>query len=175
MNDERLTEFDVLLREFVGRFRPSGVLGEFNADLVRLESTALSALDGVYSKLPGKFPPLYERMVLTYRWHRSEVGDFDIFGSPPGPALDGLLSEILRDSNLSEMCLPNGFIQFGSGPDDSYDPLCFDLSRKTAQEDFAIVRLDHERILCNRKIKIVRTVAQSFESLVRDIVSKSAE
>lgn len=86
--------------------------------------------------------------------------------------LDGLLSELLRDLNLSETCLPNGFIQFGSGPNNSYDPLCFDLSRKTSRSDFAIVRLDHEQILCNCKIKIVQTVAQSFESFVHDIVSR---
>jgi hypothetical protein len=173
MNDECLTEFDALLREFVGRFSPSGVLCEFDGDLVRRERTPLLALDDIYSKLPGKFRPLYERMVLTHRWYRSEVGDFEFFGSPPGPALDGLLAELLRDENLSQPCLSAGFIQFGSGPDDSYDPLCFDLSRKTAQNDFAIVQLDHEQILCNWKIKIVQTLAPSFESFVHDIVSRS--
>lgn len=93
MSDDRLIEFDLLLKEFVGNFCPSEILCESDGELVRLETTPLSALNAVYSKLPGKFPPLYQRLVLTYRWHRSEVGDFDIL-------------EILLD-RCSMGCCPN--------------------------------------------------------------------
>jgi len=171
MTNKRLDEFDTMLKRFVGRFEESGVLCEYDGDLVRRQDTDCSALDAVYAKLPGKFPPLYERLVLTYRWYRSEVNEFfDIFGNPPGAGLDGLSDELYADKNLWEACIPNGYLQFGSGPS-FYDPLCFDLSRKTNRNDYAIVQLDHEQILCNSRIKVVQILAPSFESLVLSVIA----
>jgi hypothetical protein len=121
--------------------------------------------------------------VLTYRWYRSELdvldifdgwsnpSTFDIFGNPPGFGLSGFRKELFRDPGLSETSLPNGFVQFGSGPNGHYDPICFDTSRRNSKHDFAIVQLDHEAILCRYKIKVVQTIAPSFESLVNAVIS----
>ncbi len=40
------------------------------------ESTDPACLVAVYSKLPAKFPPLYEKLVLTYRWQEVDLGLF---------------------------------------------------------------------------------------------------
>jgi len=45
-----------------------------------------------------------------------------------------------------------------------------DTSRKNAKQDFAIVQLDHEAILCRYKVKIIQTIAPSFESLVNTLI-----
>ena len=187
----KVQEMDTLLGKFVARFNVStevelardAATGEFEGELVRREATAHAALDNVYSTMPSKFPPLYERLVLTHRWYRSELDVFDIFdgwsnpvtfdilGNPPGGGLEGLQKELLRDPGLSETCLPNGFIQFGIGPDAHYDPICFDTSRKSGKYDCPIVQLDHEEILCKYKIRIIQTLAPSFESFVHAVIS----
>jgi hypothetical protein len=187
-----MKQLDDLLEEFVGCFNAStlvevsrecGVLGEYEGELVRRQDTPNFALDKLYSELPSRFPLLYERFVLTYRWYRSEVNvldlfkgcpgqnSFDLFGNPPGESLDGLRTELFRDPALIETCLPHGYIQFASGPNGHYDPICFDTSNKNSDHDFAIVWLDHEEILCNSKIRVIQTIAPSFESLISTAIS----
>jgi hypothetical protein len=192
MNVTRTVEMDSLLEKFVARFnvsatvessRDCGVIGAYEGDIVRREITPHRTLEQIYSEIPFKFPPLYERLVLTYRWYRSELdvfetfnyrsglNTFDIFGNPQGSGLNGLREVLFGDSALTETCLPKGYVQFGSGPNGLYDPICFDTSRKNAKQDFAIVQLDHEAIHCRYKIKIVQTIAPSFESLVNTVLS----
>ena len=192
MKAEQIKQLDDLLEEFVGCFNAStlvevsrecGVVGEYEGELVRRRDTPKFALDKLYSELPSRFPPLYERLVLTYRWYRSEVSvvdlfkgcpgqnSFDLFGNPPGESLDGLRTELFRDPGLFETCLPHGYIQFASGPNGHYDPICFDTSRKNSEQDCAIVHLDHEEILCNSKIRVIQTIAPNFESLVTTAIS----
>jgi hypothetical protein len=161
------------------------VVGEYEGELVRKQGTPQFALDKFYSEFPFKFPPMYERLVLTYRWYRSEVNvrdlfqnsrglnSFDLFGNPPGESLDALHTELFGDPGLSKPCMSNGYVQFASGPNGSYDPICFDTSQKNSRRDFAIVQLDHEAILCNNKLRMIRTIAPSFESLVRTVISSA--
>lgn len=125
MEAEELLQVDNLLQRFVACLNASalvncsrecGVAGEYEGDLVRRQSTPELALDRLYSELhlPSKFPLLYERLVLTFRWYRSEVNvldlikdrsglnAFDLFGNPAGEGLDGLRLEIFRDAGLLE-------------------------------------------------------------------------
>lgn len=66
----------------------------------RRVGTDSRSLDALYAKLPAKFPPLYERMVLTYRWAEVDLGSFTLFANPPGPDLSRLLKEISKDPAL---------------------------------------------------------------------------
>ena len=44
-------------------------------------------LDPLYAKLSGRFPALYERLVLTYRWAQVDLGSFRLLPNPPGEDL----------------------------------------------------------------------------------------
>jgi hypothetical protein len=83
-----------------------------------------SALDPLYAKLPSRFPPLYEHLVLTYRWADVDLGSYRLVGNPLGPDLSGLLDKLLKDKFLSAYLLKSGYIPFGKGPDIDYDPVC---------------------------------------------------
>src|SRR5690242_15812018 len=51
-------------------------------------ATDVSALKGLYAKIPGPLPALYERLALTYRWLEVNVGDqLRLLANPPGPTL----------------------------------------------------------------------------------------
>jgi len=77
---------------------------------------------------------------------------------------------MLKDKFLST-CLPkSGYIPFGKGPDIDYDTVCFDLKSRKKNREFSIVKLDHEEILCNERIKVVAELAPTFEQLVRTTI-----
>jgi len=137
--------------------------------------TPRSCLTEVYANLPGLFPPLYERLVLSYRWAEVDLHLYRLLANPPGPTLTGLIHEMTKDSGLWESLVPAGFIQFGKGPDVDYDPVCFDTNTRKKNRDCRIVKIDHEEILCNYRVKVVAEIAPSFEQLVLETIRRAAD
>jgi hypothetical protein len=137
-------------------------------------NTEVSALEPIYSKLPARFPRLFERLVLSYRWAEVDLQSYRLLANPPGPGLGGLLHEISQDSTLWKCLLKAGYIQFGKGPDVDYDPVCFDISSRTKNGDYKIVKIDHEEILCNDRVKVVAELAASFEQLMLRTIDEAS-
>jgi len=133
-------------------------------------TTAPSDLNLVYAKLPARFPPLFERLVLKYRWAEVDLQSYTLLANPPGEDLGGLLGEISKDRGLWDALLPAGYIQFGKGPGVDCDPVCFDLKSRKKNKDCRIVKIDHEEILCNYRVKVVAELAPSFEQLMLDTI-----
>jgi len=130
-------------------------------------------LGPLYANLPARFPPLYEQLVLSYRWAEVDLQSFRLLANPPGSDLSRLLAEVEKDKGLRESLIPAGYMKFGKGPDMDYDPVCFDIKSRTKRKDYRIVKIDHEEILCNRRIKVVAELAQSFEQLVRQTIERA--
>jgi hypothetical protein len=130
-------------------------------------------LDPLYARLPARFPPLYERLVLSYRWAEVDLGSFTLLANPAGADLSGLLAEVEKDKGLTESLIPAGYIKFGKGPDMDYDPVCFDIKARTKRKDYRIVKIDHEEILCNYRVKVVAELAPSLEELVRQTIERA--
>jgi hypothetical protein len=128
--------------------------------------TDFSALDPIYAKVPAPFPVHYERLVLSYRWAEVDLQTYALHANPPGPDLSGLLQETAKDLHLWNSLLRAGYVPFGKGPDMDYDRVCFDLSSRKKNRDFGIVKIDHEEILCNGRVKVVRKLAPSFYQLM---------
>ena len=59
------------------------------------------------------------------------------------------------------------------GPDLDYDPVSFDLKSRNKNGDYRIVKIDHEEILCNNRIRVVAELAPSFEHLVRQTIDQA--
>jgi hypothetical protein len=72
-----------------------------------------------------------------------------------------------------EALIPAGLIQFGKGPDLDYDPVCFDIKTRKQGGDCRIVKIDHEEILCNNRIKVVAELAPSFYQLVLQTIDRA--
>lgn len=136
-----------------------------------LQKTDSSKLEPLYAKLPARFPPLYEQLVLTYRWAEVDLGSYRLCGNPPGPDLLGLFRKMQYDRIIFAFLLKSGFIPFGKGPDMDYDPVCFDLTHRKKNRECEVVKLDHEEILCNERIKAVARLAPTFEALVGDTIA----
>lgn len=136
-------------------------------------STDRRLLDPLYAKLPARFPPLYEQLVLSYRWAEVHLQTFTLLANPAGADLSGLLAEIQRDKGLTESLIPAGYIKFAKGPDMDYDPVCFDIKNRTKSKDYRIVKIDHEEILCNWRVKVVAELAPSFEQLMAQTIARA--
>lgn len=137
----------------------------------RKSETDASSLEMLYAKLPARFPPLFERLLLTYRWAEVDLETYKLLPNPPGPDLQGFLREMSRDKGLWEALIPAGFLQFGRGPDIDYDPVCFDISSRTKNRDMRIVKIDHEEILCNYRVKVIAELAPTFLALAQSTVT----
>jgi hypothetical protein len=149
----------------------TGEENQFGGKLWRPVSQATdpSMLDPLHAKLPGRFPPLYEQLVLTYRWADVDLVSYRLLGNPIGPNPSGLLDKMLKDKFLSTCLLKSAYIPFGKGPDIG-DPVCFDLKSPKKNREFSIVKLPHEEILCNERIKVVAELAPTFEQLLRTTI-----
>jgi hypothetical protein len=133
-------------------------------------ATPGAALEALNKGLPGRLPRLFEALLSTYRWPEADLDSVFFFANPPGADLSGFVDQVLQDRGLADSLLPARLVQFGRGPGGSYDPVCFDLHRSHAG-DCPIVRVDHEEILCNCRIKVVGQLADTFRSLVTAIVT----
>jgi hypothetical protein len=137
----------------------------------RKSETDISALESIYNKLPARFPPLFERLLLTYRWAEVDLQAYRLLPNPLCDDLDGFFQQMTGDKRLWESLIPAGFIQFGRGPDIDYDPVCFDIGSRKNNREMRVVKIDHEEILCNDRIRVVAELAPSFEALAQDTIA----
>lgn len=135
--------------------------------------TERSELEILYQKLPARLPSLYEELILSYRWAEVDLQSYRLSANPPGATLKGLFEELSSDQGLWEFLISSGFIRFGKGPDVDYDPVCFDLRSRSRNGDYRIVKIDHEEILCNNRIKVVDELAPGFEHLVLSTIERA--
>lgn len=137
-------------------------------------STEHSCLEALYAKLPARFPPLYERLVLSYRWAEIDLGLFRLLANPPGSSLAGLGEEFSRHQAMQEILFQNKCLQFGKGSDLNYDAVCFDWGRRLNDGDCPVIQIDHEEILCNYRFKKVAELAPSFRELMKLVIASAA-
>src|ERR1700680_1165812 len=119
---------DNLIERFIASFNKLDEMADFTALKVPTDS---SQLEPLLAKLPARFPPLFQDLILSYRWAEVDLGSFRLLPNPPGPDLSGLLTEMTRDPAFWESLPSAGYIQFGRGPDIDYDPVCFDIRSRT--------------------------------------------
>lgn len=162
-----------LLSKFVRCFADDGMSSEHEGDLVIHQMTDASALEAIYENIPIRFPSLLEKLLLTYRWYGADTGLFRIFPNPPGSDFSEFISNMQRDNVMFDTCLKNGFVMFGLGPDMRHDAVCFDVRKSTHGRKYPVVKLDHEQILCNSRIKIIEVLSENFYELVRLVIEST--
>jgi hypothetical protein len=127
------------------------------------------AVQELYACVPGPLPPLYERLILSYRWTEVDLGRLRLLANLP-PGLRGLTAAICKDKTLFDTLVPAGFVQFGKGPDYDYDPICFDLHSRQTDGDCRVVKFDHEDILGDGRLREVCELAPTFRSLMKLVI-----
>jgi hypothetical protein len=80
-----------------------------------------------------------------------------------------LSSRVLKDPGVFPTLHQHGFLQFGLPHEGNYDPVCFDMKKRTGG-DAPIVQLDHEEILIRSRIRVVNTIASSLCDFMRSAI-----
>ena len=143
------------------RWRPARV--EVGADV----------LAGFRNRLQMTLPPLYERLICSWRWPEVELGRIRLFANPPGPDLASLAERILREPVFCGHLVANGFIPFAF--EGSYDPVCFDLNHRRLDGDCPIVAFEHEAMLSFDRVGESWTRWSSFRQLMTETIEEAAD
>jgi hypothetical protein len=126
-------------------------------------STRMAELE---ASLPKRLPQSFESLLSRYSFPSFDVGGISFFG---WESASSELFEVAYSAkgSLSEVLLPSGYIQVGRSDTGGFDAVCFDLNTQRQNREWRIVQIDHEEILCNRKVKIRGELWSSFRKLVQ--------
>jgi len=133
-------------------------------------STPARHLVELYRLIPGPLPPLFEELLLSYRWLEVDLRLLRLRPNPPGPGLVGFADSILEDVALTDYLFPRRLVPFGKGAGTNYDPVCFDLSKAGANCDRPVVQLDHEDILSSSVQVKEWMIAVTFRNLIDQVL-----
>ena len=139
----------------------------------RIKSSAEAPwLDAFESKLFKPLPPTFRSLVRRYAFMGFEIGKV-LMCPNTGTAVDGEFANYVgSDKRLQEVLIPAGCLHFARLGTGDYDPICFDTNRGHGRE-YPIVQVDHEEILCNRRLKVVAELAPSFRRLVEEYLGNN--
>jgi len=109
--------------------------------------TPKSQLRPIYDRFGKPFPPLYERLILTWKWlDVSTKKKVRLFANPPGPTLEPFDRKIFNDTVFHQHLIAAGFVLFGLDIN-NYDPICFDTNQPLWDGDCMVVKFEHEAML----------------------------
>lgn len=193
MSSEEVLRRKALIDQFVGSFEKLDDMTAFPHETIALQfattepdeygwvdwrpkkvQTDPSALEPIYSKIPARFPRLFEQLLLSYRWAEIDLVDYRLLPNPLGSGLEDFFQYISGDPAIWNALIPAGYVQFGKGADMDYDPVCFDISSRRKNGDYKIVKIDHEEILCYDRVKVVGELAPGFEELVVRTIERAS-
>ena len=139
---------------------------------VTIDSSAGSQwVEEFEAKLPFKLPRSFYLLISRYDFPLIELERLAIFGTRPNEDGVGRIDvESLKDKVLAPFLHANKLIQFGRPNELDYDPICFDFRGSKSRSECPVVRVDHEQILCNNRLKIKGPVASSFADLIQEIM-----
>jgi hypothetical protein len=119
------------------------------------------------ARLPGPFPRSFRSLVGRYLFMPLDVGGITLFANTDQDLHCDLRVAIFRDRAIFEHLSRHGLVQFARPDTGDYNAICFDLGRRRADKECAVVEVDHESILIDGKVRVVREVAPSFLDLIR--------
>lgn len=130
-------------------------------------------IDALEQRIPRRLPVSYRSLVTRYAFSSFDTGGIHFFANTGAQSPDELPVAIFTDRNIANVTLAANFIQFARPEDGSYDPICFDARRNVNNREYAIVRLDHEEILCRNRAGSPVKIADSFYRFILSQVSNS--
>ena len=129
-----------------------------------------SRLGWFEEKLPKRMPQSFGSFLSRYSFPAFDVLGIMLFDWDSDS--NKYIAEASAPKNsLSELLVPAGFVQIGRPDTGDFDAICFDLNRQPQNREYRIVQVDHEEILCNRKIRVKGELWPSFIKLVESALT----
>ena len=124
-------------------------------------------------KLPRRYPEPFHILISDYCFCDFQVGPIVFFANTGENVFYELAHRAFADKHMSPFLVQNGYLQFGQAED--YDPICFAPRDLKARHESRIVRLDHEEILINNRIKMTAEIAPSIEDFMERTIKGEFE
>jgi hypothetical protein len=152
------------------------VVDHFAARLASLKITQINEIkiarwiEDFEKKLPKALPGSYRSLVTRYSFQSFDLRGISFFGNTgtSNDNSDDLVVASLADRHITDTLLYSGYVQIGRPDTGDYDPICFDTNKPKQNREYSIVRIDHEEVLCNHRIKVRVEVATSFLALIEE-------
>ena len=146
-----------LIQSFAAMLKQQGVP-------IRNEENA-SRMALLEEKLAKRLPQSFAFFLSRYSFPTFDVMGISLFGwdSDCNPYIEEASA---AKGSLSELLLPADYVQIGRPDTGNFDAICFDFNEQSQNREYRIVRIDHEDILCNWKIRVSGELWGSFVSLV---------
>ena len=154
-----MAKVDQLVDQFASKLSASRIVAIRKID----EAPWVADLE---SKLPKRFPRSFGSFIARYSFPAFDLWGISFFGNTGANNENDLEAAIFKDRGLCEVLLSNGYVQIGRPDSGDYDPVCFDPTGPINNREYPIVRIDHEEVLCNFRIKVTDHIAPSFLNLV---------
>ena len=123
------------------------------------------------ASLPFRLPRTFRSLVARYLFPAFEVAPLYLYSvgvREPKSTGEEFRFAIL-DSIMFPFLLAKGLLRFAKPEDWSYDPVCFDFRNSNRKSEPAVVRIDHEEILCNERLRVIETISPAFHELMEDM------
>ncbi len=117
---------------------------------------------------PYPWPLSFHILITRYQFPAFSCGPLEFY--PVGLGSDNpdeLRNARVRDPALVSVLWEHGYLPFARPEDGSYDPICF----QCAAGEPAVVRLDHEEVLCRSRIPVPQVLSPSFEQLLEEMTA----
>ena len=125
----------------------------------------------IVQRLPQVLPRPYRSLVERYCFCSFEVGPLMLFANSGHDLYYELSSRVFADKNLFPTLHKHAFLQIGNPYESNYDPVCFDMQRRS-HDDAPIVQLDHEEILIRTRIRVIQEIAPTFTAFMQRAVAE---
>lgn len=129
-------------------------------------------LPDVERRLPFRLPLTFRSLISRYTFPSFVAGPLTLYsvGLPDlTPGSKEYRYAIFGDRFMSPFLLKQGLLPFARPEDWSYDPMCFDYRNSQRKLEPVVVRIDHEEILCNGRIRVVESLAKGFDVLLEEL------
>jgi hypothetical protein len=123
--------------------------------------------------LERRLPRSFRHLVANNAFRPFEWGPVSFFGNSETYDAFSLHIAPMRDEVIWQTTRSGGFVYFGRPEVANYDPICF--AATASDRESPIIQLDHEAILIERGIKVVREIAPSFAALAERLTSDGSD
>jgi hypothetical protein len=121
-------------------------------------------------KLPKRMPESFESFLSRYAFPAFDVLGITLF-EWDSDSNKYIVEASAPKNSLSELLIPAGYVQIGRPDTGDFDAICFDLNHQAQNRECRVVQVDHEDILCNRKVRVTGELWPSFIKLVESALN----
>jgi hypothetical protein len=132
-------------------------------------AAAGSWLSELRTRSPFRWPHSFYSLISRYQFPSFCCGPLEFYSVGLATDKSELCNAVFRDEAMVAVLWAHGYLPFARPEDSSYDPICFDFTNGFGGDEAAVVRIDHEEILCRENIRVVQVLSPAFQLLLEKL------